>query len=88
MREGEAEKQVNFHFLVIYYNGCNRPKMAHFCLFYLVQKQYAALVWISRSLEDDDLKTLSSVMDMVSWYCLLCLSLPLCTLLCSCVCAF
>ncbi|KAG5542507.1 hypothetical protein RHGRI_022147 [Rhododendron griersonianum] len=28
------------------------------------QKQYAALVWISRSLEDDDLKTLSSVMDM------------------------
>ncbi|KAI8529289.1 hypothetical protein RHMOL_Rhmol12G0213600 [Rhododendron molle] len=38
MREGEAEKQVNFHFLVIYYNGCNRPKMAHFCLVYLVQK--------------------------------------------------
>ncbi|KAI8549017.1 hypothetical protein RHMOL_Rhmol07G0318500 [Rhododendron molle] len=30
------------------------------------QKQYAALVWISRSLEDDDLKTVSSVMDMVS----------------------
>ncbi|XP_058225538.1 uncharacterized protein LOC131334515 isoform X1 [Rhododendron vialii] len=28
------------------------------------QKQYAALVWISRSLEDDDLKTVSSVMDM------------------------
>lgn len=29
-----------------------------------MQKQYAALVWISRSLEADDLKTLSSVTDM------------------------
>ncbi|PSS19835.1 TRNA pseudouridine synthase [Actinidia chinensis var. chinensis] len=28
------------------------------------QKQYAALVWISRPLEDDDLKTLSSLEDM------------------------
>ncbi|CAL5416166.1 unnamed protein product [Camellia sinensis] len=29
------------------------------------QKQYAALVWISRSIEDDDLKTLSAFKDMV-----------------------
>ncbi|KAL6982632.1 tRNA pseudouridine(55) synthase [Sarracenia purpurea var. burkii] len=29
------------------------------------QKQYAALVWISRPLEDDDLKTLSSLKDML-----------------------
>ncbi|KAL7175031.1 hypothetical protein ACSBR2_028769 [Camellia fascicularis] len=28
------------------------------------QKQYAALVWISRSIEDDDLKTLSAFKDM------------------------
>ncbi|KAL7195595.1 hypothetical protein ACSBR1_035761 [Camellia fascicularis] len=28
------------------------------------QKQYVALVWISRSLEDDDLKTLSAFKDM------------------------
>ncbi|KAF5193610.1 Pseudouridylate synthase, partial [Thalictrum thalictroides] len=28
------------------------------------QKQYAALVWISRSLEDEDLKTIASVKDM------------------------
>lgn len=34
--------------------------------FVLLQKQYAALVWISRPLEDDDLQSLTSDKEMVS----------------------
>lgn len=33
---------------------------------YLVQKQYSALVWISRPLEDEDLESISSLKDLVS----------------------
>lgn len=37
-----------------------------FCIF--IQKQYAALVWISRPLKDDDLQSISSHKDMVSFF--------------------
>ena len=33
---------------------------------YLMQKQYAALVWIDRPLTDEDIEAISSSKDMVS----------------------
>ncbi|KAL9264493.1 hypothetical protein AKJ16_DCAP06026 [Drosera capensis] len=49
MREGEAEKQL--HVTTKVSKG-------------LLQKEYVALVWISRPVEDEDLRTLSSFKDM------------------------
>ena len=34
----------------------------------ILQKQYAALVWISRPLKDEDLQHVSSLKDLVSFY--------------------
>lgn len=33
-----------------------------------MQKQYAALVWISRPLTEDDLKNISSIKELVRFY--------------------
>ncbi|KAK3038877.1 hypothetical protein RJ639_028599 [Escallonia herrerae] len=61
MHEGEAEKQV-------YFSLCRQAAIFENLygpfLLYFLQKQYAALVWIPRSLKDDDVQTISLLKDM------------------------
>lgn len=75
MREGEAEKQVHYSFmhtkiiillssyLYLVFLSLAVAKLTSTLL--CMQKQYAALVWISRPLEDTDIEAIVSLKELV-----------------------